>query len=123
MAHKCVRCATVFENNSPQLLSGCSCGSRVFLFVKDTPGEAIEGEGQKFSPEEAKWLEKELEPFTAEHAVTLETDAVENVRIVEQGSYVLNIKSLMSGDPVVVKSDKGVYYLRFPALRKKVEIR
>jgi predicted nucleic acid-binding Zn-ribbon protein len=65
------------------------------------------------------WLEEELAFLTKDKPVSIDFDAVENLRIVEHGSYELDIASLMKGDPLVVKSDKGIYYIKLPSLRKK----
>lgn len=110
MPHKCIRCGKVFENGSKELMSGCDCGSRVFIFLK---------EGQKIDLKKLIWLEKELEPLSHDKPVSIDLDAVENIRILETGKYELNIKSLMQGDPLIVKSDKGIYYIKLPTYRKE----
>lgn len=109
MPHKCVRCGNVYENNAPELLKGCSCGSRVFVLLQ---------QGQKLGGEYS-WLEKKLAPLTREHAVSIELDSVENIRILERGNYELDVASLMKGEPMVVKSDKGVYYIKLPQQTKE----
>jgi len=60
------------------------------------------------------WLEEELAFLTREKPVSIDFDAVENLRVVEQGTYELNLPSLMKGDPLVVRSDSGVYYIKLP---------
>lgn len=113
MPHKCVRCGKVFGNGSSELLRGCECGSRVFIFLKGAQ-EAEEVDVTKLG-----WLEQELGEFSKEKPVSLELDAAENVKILEKGAYELNVKSLMDGNPLVVKNDKGVYFIKIPPLRKR----
>ena len=134
MPHKCVRCGRVFLNNSPELLKGCGCGSRVFVFLRDDQVTLAELEASGITPsdeqkekaaeegvdtKELAWLEEELSQLAIEKPVSIDYDAAENLRVLEQGSYELNVSSLMRGDPLVVKSEKGVYYIRLPEFRKK----
>ena len=34
MPHKCARCASIYDDKAPELISGCGCGSRVFLYLR-----------------------------------------------------------------------------------------
>lgn len=134
MPHKCVRCGRVLASNSPELLKGCACGSRVFVFLRDNQVTVAELEASGITPtdeqkqkaaeegidaRELAWLEEELSPLAVEKPVSIDYDAAENLRVLEEGSYEVNVSSLMRGDPLVVKSEKGVYYIRLPEFRKK----
>lgn len=119
MPHKCVRCGKIFSNTSKELLSGCECGSRVFIFLR---GDKAPDELSEQSPEAVKnfsWLENELSFLARDKPVSVDVDSVENLRIIERGSYELDLASLMKGDPLVVKSDHGVYYIKIPSLKKE----
>lgn len=111
--HKCVRCGTQYGNNAKELLAGCSCGSRVFVFLKEGSAPASESVEEDFS-----WLEQELSFLSKEKPVSVDADAAENLKILEKGSYELDVKSLMGGNPLVVKSDKGIYYIKIPHMRQ-----
>jgi predicted nucleic acid-binding Zn-ribbon protein len=129
-----VRCGKVYVNNSPELLKGCGCGSRVFVFLRDDQVTLKELESSGITPSEEQrskaaeegvdakelaWLEEELAPLAVEKPVSIDYDAAENLRVLEEGAYELNVSSLMRGDPLVVKSEKGVYYIRLPEPRTK----
>ncbi len=157
MPHKCVRCSSVFPNNSPELMRGCSCGSRVFLFLRDQNAPDAQGEkngirqpapqaqqpAQAPSPPSAQpaqapsasqpqqnlppqsssqhsdeqdygWLEDELSFLSKDKPVSVDVDAVENLRILEKGAYEIDLPSLLKGEPLVIKSDKHVYYVKLP---------
>ncbi|PIT85342.1 hypothetical protein COU36_03835, partial [Candidatus Micrarchaeota archaeon CG10_big_fil_rev_8_21_14_0_10_59_7] len=45
--------------------------------------------------------------------------AVENLKILEPGSYELDISSLMKGNPLVIKSEHDIYYIKLPSLKRK----
>ena len=136
MPHKCVRCGKVFANNSAELVKGCPCGSRVFLFLREdqvTLKELVEsgmreGEAEKKAPDAPKapvdvshlhWLEEELAFLSKDKPVSVELDAVENLKILEPGSYELDISSLMKGNPLVIKSEHDIYYIKLPSLKRK----
>ena len=105
MPHKCVRCGKEYSNKSPELLNGCSCGSRVFLYLR---------EGTKQKQQDVSWLENDFKELSSEKPVVIDDDAIENIRVVGRGRYELDINSLMRGKQIVVKSDKEVYYIKLP---------
>ncbi len=152
MPHQCVRCNTIFESNSRELMTGCPCGSRVFLFLKtSTPRESSAPETQatetlkEITPEQATelnatnaethsitiethatrvpvekekklaWLEQELAFLTKDKTISIDAESVENLRVIEKGCYELDVPSLMQGNPLVVKNDKGIYYIKLPS--------
>ncbi|MBI5036821.1 hypothetical protein HZC09_05765 [Candidatus Micrarchaeota archaeon] len=113
MPHKCVRCSKAYPSQSPELMKGCSCGSRVFLFIR-------EGEQPKQTPQQQKELDKleeDLAFLSKDKPVIVDMDAVENLRILEKGSYEFDLQSLLKGEPLVIKSDQEVYYVKLPRPR------
>ena len=34
MPHQCVRCGTFYDDASKEILEGCSCGAKLFFYVK-----------------------------------------------------------------------------------------
>jgi len=145
MPHKCVRCTTIYPNNSPELMRGCTCGSRVFLYLsdeskpgptplavlptasaapqesQDTPLAKPEAEKTPTAPlpsapasSDYGWLEDELAFLSKDKPVSVDVDAVENLRILEKGAYEIDLPSLFKGEPLVIKSDQHVYYVKLP---------
>jgi predicted nucleic acid-binding Zn-ribbon protein len=45
--------------------------------------------------------------------------SIETIRILEEGKYQIDITSLMSGKPVIVQDEAGVYYIDVPYAMKK----
>ncbi|MEM3400101.1 MAG: Zn-ribbon containing protein [Candidatus Micrarchaeia archaeon] len=103
MPHRCVKCNKIYGENSSELANGCSCGSRVFVFVK--PGGEIAGD------EDISWIAREL-AGTLEKPKGVVALEVENIRMLSKGIFEVDISSLMSKNPVVVKDGNGVYYIR-----------
>ncbi len=151
MPHRCVKCTRVYSNSSPQLLHGCECGSRIFLFLKPdqlTLAE-LDALGEEFVIDNQKIVELSREkPVSVELDLPLieqaakpssqsaqkaanpapliprapmaprEQKGAENIRILERGLYELDLDSLMAGDPIVVRSEHGIYYVKIHAFKK-----
>ena len=44
MPHQCVRCNEFYADGADEILRGCSCGGRLFFFVKQAKLEAAKAE-------------------------------------------------------------------------------
>ncbi|HHQ45107.1 MAG TPA: hypothetical protein ENN13_03115 [Candidatus Altiarchaeales archaeon] len=121
MPHKCTHCERIIEDGSPELLTGCKCGSRVFLYLrgdyKDTREETLDFlEKQKIDGEHIDAVEEEFrEKIRRGETVSLD---IENILQVGDGKYFLDLHSLLKGDPVIIKED-GVYYIDLQYAMKK----
>ncbi len=203
MPHKCVKCGKVYGNLAPELMKGCTCKSRIFLFLREgqvsvkekmelleresralaqneqvqeiaelmpisiekieevkpktmeaetrereakemlaggegrgggpvavdelEAGEKESGEAREEEKEEAKVKVKGKEELdfikevaggelTKAKLITEEgEEPIENVTVLEKGRYRLDIKSLMAGNPLVIRTEKGVFYIRIPS--------
>ncbi|OYT27712.1 MAG: hypothetical protein B6U97_00940 [Candidatus Altiarchaeales archaeon ex4484_96] len=125
MPHKCARCNKIYEDNARELMEGCSCGSRVFLYIRgakdsekqqDAVDRLIE---KKLSDEDLNWIEERFSEDLKDNDKTISLD-VENLIQLGKGKYRLDISSLMKGDPLIIKSRKGIYYIDIAyAMRKK----
>ena len=104
--HRCVKCNRLYEEKSFQLIKGCTCGSRIFLMVKNPD--------KQDKIEDVSWLEKELSGVLAKTKKPITLD-VENIRMLKRGVFELNLESLMSKkEPVVVRDQFGIYYVKLP---------
>jgi predicted nucleic acid-binding Zn-ribbon protein len=117
MPHKCARCEKIYDNNARELLDGCSCGSRLFLFLREKQGRSQQAalkelREKKIAESDLQWLDKEFGDKLAGKG-TIRLD-VENMTRLEEGKFTLDIASLMSGNPIVVRAEEGVYYIDIP---------
>ena len=103
MPHRCVRCSKTYSEGSFALKSGCDCGAKVFIFLSDDAVDADLGD--------TKWIEEELAHIVKKTAAPVTLDA-ENVRVLSQGIFELDINSIIK-NPLVVKDENGIYYIRF----------
>jgi uncharacterized protein len=115
MPHKCARCSSIYEDKAPQLANGCDCGSRVFLYLRaDYAGDARKTievlEKNTVSERDLEWLDNEFKNTIKDDKVPVSLD-IENVLRRDEGKFEIDIKSLMKGEPVVIKAAEGVYYI------------
>jgi hypothetical protein len=128
MPHKCARCGEIYEDGAPELMEGCKCGARVFLYLRGKEGvkkgEAVKKlKEKKISETDFEWLEKEFGDRLERERKTIHLD-VETLERLEEGKFKLDIASLMKGKPVVIKAKEGVYYIDIPyAFKKKKEVK
>lgn len=123
MPHKCARCNKIYEDTAPELIKGCGCGARVFLFLREkedrTKEEIIdELKEQRLDDSDLKWLDDRFSEELKKSDKTIRLD-VENLLRLDEGKYRLDIASLMKGDPLVVKVRDGVYYIDIAYSMKK----
>ncbi|MFH1721431.1 MAG: Zn-ribbon containing protein [Candidatus Altiarchaeota archaeon] len=123
MPHKCVRCGIIYDEGSSELLEGCSCGARVFMYLRERPGKSPEQlkaelEAKTIAKKDVDWIESEFGDKLNKEKRTIHLD-VENLRRVAEGVFELDLASLMSGKPIVVKAREGVYYIDVPYAMKK----
>ena len=115
MPHKCARCQRIYEDAAPELVDGCICSSRVFLYLRadyaGTTDETIEVLKEKeVTEDDFKWLDEEFTDKLKKDRKTISLD-LENVCRLEKGRFRLDLQSLMRGEPVVIKAEEGVYYI------------
>jgi hypothetical protein len=114
MPHKCARCQSIYDDGSDELINGCGCGSKVFLYLRSdyapTKEETIKVlEDNTLEEKDIEWLDSQYRNKIDE-GKTLSLD-IENVLRSGEGRFHLNLHSLMRGDPVVIKASEGVYYI------------
>ena len=136
--HKCVRCGRA-ATSLQEINDGCPCGSKVFVFNRDAVEGSIAGEGIANAPKpqempsgtvhdgNGKLSDAELAARQSEataqqdgkvpdsyHArMTFSTEDVENIKVLTEGVFALELHSLYK-DPVVLKDEEGIYYVKIP---------
>ncbi len=116
MPHQCLNCQEVYDNTSNAIIKGCpACESNLFLYIKKIPENKEEIELTK---DEKEIIMKEVENLT--HTEELDAPIIlklENIRILKQGKYEIDINQLMKKDkPLIYKVDEGTYVIDFEYL-------
>ncbi len=111
MPHQCVKCGAFYEDESDEILKGCSCGGKLFFFVKSGRGSAAK-ERFSLSPAERAQIEEDVydligDEIDRERPVILD---LESVRVRKPGKYELDLVHLFeSKQPLVYKLEDGKY--------------
>jgi predicted nucleic acid-binding Zn-ribbon protein len=131
--HKCVRCSRIAASLA-EIDAGCPCGSKVFVFGKDAAEMASQPiEAQPNSPaampitvppqpEEAKTAEPDGKAPSSSYArMSFTSEDVENIKVVREGVFLLDVNAL-SRDPMVLKDEEGIYYVKLPFEQRKPQL-
>lgn len=124
MPHQCVRCSTLYPDGASQILTGCSCGARLFFFIKkqqvDEGKELIssltEEDKNNIAEDVAEILNiKQEDP---DKPVVLDIEAI---RVLKPGKYELDLVHLFKKDPLIIKLDEGKYFIDLAQAFRKEE--
>jgi len=106
MPHQCTKCGIVFPDAAEELLTGCSCGSRFFYYIKQEKFDSIEQEKElqdkieQLSRADSIQIEKDIREITGledepETPVVLD---LESVKVIEPGKFEIDIINLFLKD-------------------------
>ncbi len=82
--------------------------------VTSSPAAGLDGLDEQINA-----ISSELVELTKDKSVIIDADAPENIKVLEPGSYELNVTSLFKGDPVILRTDSEVYYVKLPQPKAK----
>ncbi|MFH1786526.1 MAG: Zn-ribbon containing protein [archaeon] len=131
--HKCLRCGKVYDKEEDvPIISGCACGSKFFVFLKEEDKAAAAKVLDRVTLEELETLEtKILEKKAAASAPALVPYApakkphakpklfgVETVKTLTPGVYEINIEALLNGAPVIVLQKGETYIIHLSTVFK-----
>ena len=114
MPHKCTNCEHIFEDGSADILNGCpNCGWNKFLYVPAKPATETETDAEDTDAEiQSDKVEEEKE--------TVPDMEVESIRILEKGSYELNLESLLEREEIIMSmKEDGRYLVHLPSVFEK----
>jgi len=114
MPHQCVRCNTFYDDGSEEILKGCSCGGRLFFYIKKSKLEQAKKISQnvKLSEPEKEQIEKDVRELvgTTDDDVPVVLD-VEAIRVSNPGKYELDLVHLFKGEPLIFRLEEGKYMI------------
>jgi predicted nucleic acid-binding Zn-ribbon protein len=113
MPHQCVRCNTLYPDGAKEILSGCSCGARLFFYIKKEHIQEGKELLSNLSVEEKREIEQDVTELVHlqgddDRPVILD---LESVRILEPGKYELDLVHLFKKDPLIIKLEEGKYVI------------
>lgn len=121
MPNKCAQCGKIHADNADYLLRGCdACGSRFFFYVRQEALKEIEKQVETLTKDEIKEIEHDVREIAGEGQETVILD-LEAIRVVSPGKYWIDVTTLFSQKPLVIRTGEGRYNLDLTTLtlRKK----
>ena len=123
MPHQCVRCNVFFEDGAKEILSGCTCGGRLFFYVKKEKIAEAEklANSINLSSQDKVQIEQDVFELVGselddDKPVVLDLEAI---RILGPGKYELDVVHLFKGEPLVFKLEEGKYMIDIAQSFKK----
>ena len=127
MPHQCVRCSKIYEDGAKEILKGCKCGGKLFLFIKKEKLEQAQKIMQetKLSTKERKQIEQDVfdlvgSDIDKDQPVILDIEAI---RVLKPGKYELDLIHLFKGEPLIFKLEEGKYMIDLVESFKKFKKR
>jgi predicted nucleic acid-binding Zn-ribbon protein len=115
MPHQCVRCNTFYEDGAGEILKGCTCGGKLFFYIKKEKLEKARKvqESVKLSMDDKKQIEKDVFDLVGsnidkDQPVILDLEAI---RVKKPGQYELDLVHLFKGEPLIFKLEEGKYMI------------
>ena len=127
MPHQCVRCSTLYDDGANEIIKGCSCGGRLFFFIKKEKLEEAKKvtDNLQLTEEDKEQMEKDVfdlvgHDIDSEEPVILDLEAI---RVSKPGKYELDLVHLFKGEPLIFKLEDGKYMIDIAQSFKSVKKR
>lgn len=124
MPHQCVRCGTIYEDGAKAILNGCTCGAKLFFFVKKQALKESKEAVESLSEKEKKQIEKDvfdMMDVKPEGDLPVILD-FESINIKKPGKFEVDLVSLFNKDkPLVYKLEEGKYTIDLAESFKRKE--
>lgn len=121
MPHQCVRCGDLYEDGNKAILTGCSCGGKLFFFIRKEKYEKLKAQQQgvgveDLSDKEKVELEKEVYEILGDQAQRDEPVVLdfESINVLKPGKYEVDLISLFRKEPLIFKLSDGKYMIDLP---------
>jgi len=113
MPHQCVRCGKIHPDGAADILKGCSCGAKLFMFIKNKHLEEGKELVSNLSKDEKDQIEKDVCEILQVKKETNKPVVLdfETIRILKPGKYELDLIGLFKKDPLVFKLAEGKYFI------------
>lgn len=117
MPHQCTKCGKIYPDAFQELLTGCSCGSRFFYYIKQEKFELLKSEMKKVMVELEKADKEQIEKDIRELTGITDPDKpvildLETIRVIKPGKFEIDIVNLFSRNrPLIYKLGEGKYII------------
>jgi uncharacterized protein len=124
MPHQCVRCNLMYPDGAQEILKGCSCGARLFFFIKKKQLEEGKELISNLTDKDKKHIEEDIAEILY---IKREDDSkpvvldIEAIRVMKPGKYELDLVHLFKKDPLIIKLEEGKYMIDLAQAFKEKE--
>ena len=124
MPNRCTKCGAVFPDGDPVILTGCpKCKWNKFLYVAPEKADVRPIEESQINKESLDDVLKNIDDLIDSEELKSQQDPiderVESIRIVDAGSYEVNLKSVMNNEDIVVGiKEEGQYAIDLSSMLK-----
>jgi len=105
----------VYQDGANEIIKGCSCGGRLFFYIKKNQIEESKEIISNLTVEEKKQIETDVKEMVGEQEddqpVILD---LESIRVLKPGKYELDLVHLFKKDPLIFKLEEGKYIIDLP---------
>ena len=121
MPHQCVRCDQLYPDGAQEILKGCSCGAKLFFYIKKKHVEEGKELIGNLSKEEKHQIEDDITEILH---IKQENDKpvildFESIRVLKPGKYELDLVHMFKKDPLIIKLEEGKYVIDLPQAFKE----
>jgi hypothetical protein len=128
MPHQCVRCGKVYDDGAEEILKGCSCGAKMFYFIRQEKLKKIQEQQaqEPLSQKEQEQIEKDVYDLIGDE---IDTDKpvildIESIEILKPGKYKLDlVKLFKTKEPLIYKLEDGKYIVDLVESFKKMGVK
>ncbi|MFA6089196.1 MAG: Zn-ribbon containing protein [Candidatus Woesearchaeota archaeon] len=115
MPHQCVRCGILYGDSDAQVLKGCTCGAKLFFYVKKDAIERAKKIQKELTVDEREQIAKDAIELVGSQADEKVDEPIvldfEAINISTPGKYEIDLVHLLSGQPVIYKMEDGKYMI------------
>ena len=128
MPHQCVRCNTFYDDGAKEIIKGCSCGGKLFFYVKKDALKKAKQKVAVLSEDDKKQIEKDVFEIIGDNSSDGSNPVVldiESIKVLKPGKFEVDLVNLFNKDqPLIYQLEDGKYMIDIPStlqMQKKKE--
>ncbi|HLD04127.1 MAG TPA: Zn-ribbon containing protein [Candidatus Nanoarchaeia archaeon] len=114
MPHQCVKCGHLYGEAGSEVVKGCSCGNRIFFFIRKEKMPGLYPELQVLSQEQKAQIEEDVLEIMGEEQINQEPVLLdfEVIHAIEPGKFHIDLVNLFKKNhPFIIKVEDGKYLI------------
>lgn len=126
MPHQCVHCGEMYKDGAAEILTGCTCGSHFFYFIRKEyadklKSEEIQDKIEEIESYDKKKMERDVRQIigiTEKEDIPVILD-LESIRVLAPGKFEIDVVNLFNKKrPLIYKLSEGKYIIDLGSMIK-----